>query len=46
MWNLKDKMNEQTNRNRLINTENKLVVVGVGGGVGKRGEGIKRYNLQ
>ena len=26
MWNLKNKANEQKNRNRLIDTENKLAV--------------------
>ena len=39
-------MNKQ-NRNRLIDTENKLVVAdrrGLGG-LGEKGEGIKKYNL-
>ena len=46
MWNLKNKTNEQTiqNRNRLIDTENNLVVTrgeGVGRGMGKIQKEIK-----
>ena len=46
MWILKTKINEQT-RNRLIDTENKLMVArGEGvGGLGEKCEGIKDYNL-
>ena len=43
MWNLKNKTNEQTKqkRNRLIDTDNKLVVVRgqAGRGLGEKGEG-------
>ena len=43
MWNLKDKINKQTkqNRNRLVDTENKLVVVRrqAGWDLGEEGEG-------
>ena len=49
MWTLKKQTNEQTkqNRNRLIDTENKLVVTtGEGlGGQAKQVAGIKRYKL-
>ena len=47
MWNLRNKINEQTNRNRLIDTDNKLIVSrreGVGR-VDQKGEGIKKYKL-
>ena len=45
MWNLKNKIKQ--NRNRLIDTENILVVARLEGvGVmGEKGEGIKKYKL-
>ena len=40
MWNLKNRTNEQTKQNRLIDKENKLVVArGRGGVMGEVGEG-------
>ena len=47
MWNLKSKINEQTNRNKLINIENKLMVPHGKGfdSLNKKGEGIKKYKL-
>ena len=47
MWNLKNKINEQTKQNRLANTENRLMVIrGRGAGVlGEKGEGTKKYRL-
>ena len=46
MWNLKTKINTQ-NRNRLKDTENKLMVVGweEGWGLGEKGAGVKKYKL-
>ena len=46
-WNLKNKRNEQPNRNLLINTENSLAAArGVGGGgLSEKGEGIHKYKL-
>ena len=49
MWNLKNKTNEQTqsNRNRVIDTENKQVVARGerGGGRKEIGEGDEGYKL-
>ena len=49
MWNLKSKTSEQTkqNRNRVIDTESKLVVARGSTGLGKIDEGaLKGTNLQ
>ena len=50
MWNLKNKINEQTkqNRNRLVDTENKQAAVRrqAGWELVKKVKGIKRQNLQ
>ena len=45
---IKNKQMTQTSaKTKLTDTENRLVVArGGGGGVGKVGEGVKRYNLQ
>ena len=49
MWNLRNKTNEQTKRETNINTENKLMIAGVGSMVGRRigkmDEGGGRYRL-
>lgn len=41
MWDLRNKTNEQTNKNRLTDTDNRLVVAirEKGAGTGKTGEG-------
>ena len=44
MWNLKNKISNE-NRNRLMDTENRLMVDRGGGDgeLGEKGEGIKKY---
>ena len=44
----KEQINKCKPRNRLINTENKLVIAGGKGGgrAGEIGEGIKRYKFK
>ena len=48
MWNLKNKINEQTNKHRLFNIENKPVVakVEVGGDGKNRLRGLRGINFQ
>lgn len=41
MWALKNKINKQTNRNRLTDIENRLMVVR-GEGTGELGKKVKR----
>ena len=47
MCNLKNNINGQANRNRLIDKENRLMVArGEGiGALGEKGEGIEKYRL-
>lgn len=46
MWNLKNKTNEQANKNRFINTENKLLVARMeeGEGWAKSLKEIKKHH--
>ena len=47
MWNLKNTYMNKQNRNKVIGTENKLMIFKwVGGGkLGEKCEGIKKYKL-